>query len=369
MKIKIDRKVFAQGLAEVAPFAHAKTTVMVLKNAKITTKGEWMKIEANDTQSSMVKYIPMMECDTDGSFLIEIADINKFVQRTKGDTLDIDVEESTVRISHSKGKAEFQSQEAKEFPSFRMPDIETTEITVPTSLLTDAIAKGKGFVSTEALRPQMTAIYVYVKDGEFGYCATDTHKLIHGHQAYDLPDTTDVHWLVMPSVFNAILTVCKTAETAVIQITESNVQYNIGSFRIQTVQAKGAYPAFQRVIPQDWRMECAVDKADLLESLGRVALFCDSSECVRVDVSRMDMTLTVDNLDYGKKSTESIPHNGCDGEIRIGLNVAYFQAALGAFNQGEILLRMTEPSRPVVFAQRDNENVISLTMPMSIQNQ
>lgn len=369
MKIKIDRQTFAQALAEVAPFAPSKPVVMVLKNAKITTKDKWMKIEANDTQASMVKYIPMLECDMDGSFLIEIADINKFVQKTKGETLDIEVEEEVAYIRHSKGKAEFQAMKADEFPSFNMPTEESTKITVPTSLLADAIAKGKSFILSDNLKPQLSGIYVFVRNGEFGYCATDTRKLIHGHQTYDLPDATDVHWLVMPSVANAILTACKTAESATVDITENNVQYSIGSVRIQSVQAKGAFPAFHRVIPQDWRMECAVDKAELAESLNRLLLFCDASQCVKMDVSRMDMTLTVDNLDYGKKSVETICHGGCDGEITIGMSVPQFLICISVFNQGEILLRMSEPGQPIVFAQRDNEGFISLVMPMSLKNE
>lgn len=368
MKIIIDRKTFADALSEVAPFAPTKAPMPILKYARATTKDTRMKIEANDTQNAMVKYIKTEECDEDGTFLIDIAELNKFIQKTKGNTIELDVDGSTIKVTHSKGTAEFMTQDAKEFPEFKMPEKESTEITLPTSLLADAIAKGRGFVATDQIRPMMTAIYAYIKDGTFGYCATDTHKLIHGHQAYDLPDANDIHWLIMPSVFGALLTACKSADTAKIQITGTNVQYTIGSVRIQTVLAKGNYPNFQRVIPQDWNMECAVEKSDLVDALGRVSLFCDASECVKMNVSRMDMTLTVDNLDYGKKSNENIPHNGCDGEITIGVNGGYLLASIGVFNQGEILLRMTDASRPILIAQRDNESIVSMTMPMTLVN-
>lgn len=375
MKILIDRKVFAQALSEVAPFAPSKPTIAILKNAKITTKDTWMKIEANDSQNSMVKYIPMMECDQDGTFLIEIADINKFVAKVKGDTIELDIDGNTVRMKHSKGTAEFQTQNADEFPAFKMPDVESTEISLPTSLLADVIAKGKNFVATEVIRPVMTGIYAYVKNGLFGYCASDTHKLIHGHQpcAVEISSpnvtTDDIHWLIMPAVFSALLTACKGADTAKIQITESNVQYTIGGTRIQTVQAKGQYPNFERVIPQNWNMECAVDKADIVDALGRVAQFCDDSECVKFDINRMDMMLSVDNLDYMKSAKEDLTHGGCNGDIKIGVNVNHVLTSIGAFNQGEILMRMTDASRPIVFAQRENENVTTLSMPMTLVNE
>lgn len=369
MKIKIDRKTFADALAEVAPFAPSKPTVMILKFAKVTTKDTRMKIEANDTENSMVKYIKTEECDQDGSFLIDIAELNKFMQKVKGDTIELDVDGGTIRVKHSKGTAEFMTQDAKEFPEFKMPDKESTEISIPTSLLAGAIAKAKGFVATDTLRPIMTAIYAYVKDGTFGYCSTDTHKLVHGHQSCEIPNRgTDVHWLIMPPVFSALLTACKSSDTARIQITDTNVQYTIGNVRIQSVQAKGNYPNFQRVIPQTWNMECAVDKSELIEAIGRVSLFVDSSECVKINISRMDMTLTVDNVMYNKFANENITHNGCDGEITIGVNGNHLLSSIAVFNAGEILMRMTDASRPILFAQRDNENISSIVMPMTVVN-
>lgn len=369
MKIVIDRKTFADALAEVAPFAPSKPALLILKYAKVTTKDNRMKIEANDTENAMVKYIKTNECDQDGSFLIDIAELNKFMQKVKGDTIELDVDDGVIKVKHSKGTAVFVTQNSDEFPAFKMNVDESTEISLPTSLLAGAIAKAKGFVSTDAIKPIMTAIYAYIKDGAFGYCATDTHKLINGHQSCEIPNReTDVHWLIMPPVFSALLTACKSADTAKIQITDANVQYTIGNVRIQTVQAKGNYPNFQRVIPQTWNMECAVDKSELIEAIGRVSLFVDSTECVKMNISRMDMSLTVDNIMYNKSANENITHNGCDGEITIGVNGNHLLSSIAVFNAGEILMRMSDPARPILFAQRENDGIRVCTMPMTIVN-
>lgn len=366
MKIKVDKKTLAQALAEVAPFAPSKPTIMVLKNAKFTTKDSRMKIEANDSENSMVKYIHLNGCDCDGSFLMDVAELSKFTAKLPDGGLTIDINDGVFRLTHAKGSAEFTALSADEYPVSNMPEKETTEITIPASMLGEAISKAKGYVSTETLRPIMCAIYAYVKNGSFGYCATDTHKLIHGHQTYDLPDATDVHWLIMPTAFTPILNLCKTNDTVTVKITDTHASYRIGSNIIQTVLAKGNFPNFERVIPKDWTMECAVDKLSMIDALSRLSMFCDASECVKMNVSPMDMTLTVDNLDYGKKSTENIAHNGCNGDIAIGMNVGNIMECIRTFDNGDVLMRMTDPARPVVFAQADNEGVISMAMPMTI---
>lgn len=369
MKITVDRKTFADALSEVAPFAPTKAPIAILKYARVTTKDTRMKIEANDTQNAMVKYIKTEESDEDGTFLIDIAELNRFIQKVKGNTIEIDVDGTTVRVKHSKGSAEFATENADEFPTFRMPQDEAKELTILAEILSDAVQKGRNFVATEQIRPQLCAIYAYTEGNDFGYCATNTHKLINGVMPHNDPFPADLHFFIMPPVFPAIINACKGAETAKVHITDSHVQYTIGNTRIQTVQSKGNFPSFKRVIPQTWNMECAVDKSELMEALGRASLFCDVNECVKVDVTRMDMTISADNLDFGKSSCENVTHNGCDGEIKIGVNVSYMQDCASVLQNGDVLLRMTDPSRPILFMQRENPNLKVITMPLTLLNE
>lgn len=367
MKIQIDRKNFAKVLSEVTPFAPAKAAISVLKYAKFTTSGKVLTIEANDTQCAMVKEVQMNECDEDGSFLLELADLNKFIAKTKGDTVEIQIDNGTALVKHTKGTAEYPVFDAKDFPVFSMPKENLKELEIKPAILAEAINKAKGFVATDTIRPQMSAIYAYVGMGDkIGFCASDTHRLIHIWFNTELSDKDDFNWLIMPMAFNALINACKTAETVKIQISGKHVSYQLGDTLIQTVQANGAFPNFQRVIPSTWVMECAVDKFDLIDALGRVALFCDKTECVKISISRMDMTLQVNNMDYMKRSTESLVHGGCNGEIKIGVSVSNLLAALCVFDGGEILMKFTDESKPILFGKQGVDKLQVIAMPLQL---
>lgn len=368
MKILIDRKVFAQALSEVLPFAPSKAPVAILKNAKITTKGNRIKVEAHDTQTAITKYIDAIECDEESSFLINVADLNAFVSKIKGNTIEISVADNTLTLKHEKGKAEFQIDRAEDYPSMKKMD-DFTRVEIPSYMLLSAVSNGRGFVMSDTLRPQMCAIYAYLEDGDkFGYCATDTHKLIHEWFDLDGIELPVIHWLIMPTIFRAVINACKGIDVVEIQISDSQVSYRFGNTIIKTIQAKGNYPNFQRVIPQTWRMECVVEKQDLMDSLGRVALFCDASECVKFDINPMDMTLSVDNLDYMKKSVENLSHGGCNGNIVIGANVNHIQTSANVIPDGEILMRMDDASRPILFATKGNDKLQVITMPIKLNS-
>lgn len=369
MKLKIDRKMFAQALAEVAPFAPSKPVIAIQKNAKITTKDNWMKLECGSNEASVIKYVEMLECDSNGSFLVNISDFNKFIQKTKGDDIEIEIEDMNVKVKHSKGTSEFQGNDPKEFPTFRMPEKDAVETKVNAGVLADFVSKGRGFVMNNNTKPQMGAVYVYIREGRFGFCATDTTKMIHGSVNAD-GNVEDVNWLVMPAIFSSLVNICKANASleAQVKITDTHVSYRVGNIIIQSILAKQAYPDFRRLLKMPWTMECSVDKSDLVDSLNRTAMFCGEANCVKVNVSRFDMTLTADNFMEGKKSSETVVHNGCDGELVIGEDVNNMLLGASIFDNGDILIRMSEPDRPMIFAQKEKLDLIVLFMPKVLVN-
>lgn len=369
MKLTADLKTFAQAIAGITPFSPAKPAIQILKYAKVTTKGNNIKVEANDTCNAMIKYIPVLECDEDGQFLIDISDVNKFLSKVKGSTIEITADSTNVTIKHSKGEASFATEDATEYPSFKMDKEETDTLSVPAKVLCDFIKSGKGFCSTEQIRPQMTAIYAYVKNGVFGFCATDTHRLVADRTEVMFDPAIDAHWYIVPAVFAPLLKAFSPMDGDItVEVSEGHVSYKMRDTIIRTTQIKGKYPSFERVIPKTWNLECSCDRDEFLESVTRIAMFCDASNCIKLDISRMDMFLSVDNLSFMKKSTEFVTHNGCNGDITIGMSADNLQQCLSACNSGEVLIRMSDASHPVLFIQKDAPNRVILAMMMTLTN-
>lgn len=372
MKLKIDRKVFTQAIAEVALFIPRKPVMEIQKNAKFTTKGKYLKLEAGDSESSIIKYIEMVECDTDGSFLANATDLSRFVSKTKGDIIEVELEKTTVFVRHPKGAAEFQSEDAKEFPKFNMPDKDVTEVIVNSMVLSDFILKGRAFVSDNDTTPQLKAIYTYIKDGRFGFCATNGYKVCSGSVPSAMPEGKDeVHWLIMPAIFSSLINICRVngSSDVSVKITGTHVSYRIGNTIVQSVLALQKYPAFEKILGITYPNECSVDKADFMDSLTRIQMFCDESRCVKLKISRMDMMLNAYNLIDAKKSSEKVVHNGCDTELSIGENVDYLIQCLSVMKDGEVLIRMSEPNRPLMFTQRENPDLVALTMPLTLNGE
>lgn len=368
MKIRIGLKELAAALTEIAPIVSIKNTLLILSNVKITTKGNRVKFEGSNQQMSVRRYAEAIEIDEDGSFLVNCADLTSLIGKCRGEEIEIEVSDEIVSIKHSCGKAEFSTMNVAEYPELEVVDKDTIEITLPSSILADCIATARNFASTDEFRAVMKPIYAYVKDSEFGYCATDTCILATDRYAVESLGVNDTNWFIEPFSFGALLKACKYADNAVIKITPAQVSYRLGNTIIQTAQTQGRYPDFNRVIPKQWDKECVVDRLEFADSLKRVALFCEQSRLSSLSISTFDMTISANNLTSMKKSSETIQHDGCNGDINLGMNIDNLLRCVESCVSDKIELRMTDPSRPMLIYEIGKPYAVKLIMPMSIQH-
>lgn len=369
MKLRINRKTFDEALRLAQPFATRKTPIMALKYGKLTVKGNRAKLESNDGEGGIVKYMGLIEADEEGSFLVNVADMANFISRLKDEAVTIENEDAAVTVIHSKGKAIFGVESAEDYPSFILPQNDMTEIDVPSSVFNEYVNMGKKFISTETLRPMLTGIYFYAKEGKFGFCATDTHCLAHNETVSGLADDIDTHFLAMPNVYAAISAGCAQSDNVRISVTKGHVQYRFGDLIVQSTQAKGNYPDFNRVIPKDNPLYCIVVKNELADSLNRITLSCDASKCAKMSFTMFDMTLSVDNFEDAKKTVENVVHKECNGELKIGVNADMMLKLIKSLNSENIRMEMNDSFRPIVIKQDEMPNMTLLVMPMQLSNE
>lgn len=370
MRITIERKTFVELLEHVYPFASAKTHMAILKYGRVTTKDKAIKIESNDSQGGIVKYASLIESDADGQFLIPIADMLKFVSNLKCDSITLNVDNGKVDICHPKGIASFAAPDAIEFPAFESDGEEAVNINIPARYLIESVKYGKPFISDDTLRPQMAAIFFYATTTAIGFCASDTKALIHGEHEYSgVVDAGQIHFLVMPNVFSSILKCKKQDEMISISVTDAQVEYRFADTRILSRQARGKYPEFKRVIPSNdsSKVRCCVKKADVMDSLKRIISFVDNNaRLLKMEFDMLTMNLIVTNYDDAKKSIEQISHNGCTGELTIGVNAQLLEKCFQIFDDGALSIQMTDASHAIVFRQYSKPGIVCLTMPLSL---
>ena len=365
MQITISRNILAGALADLAPLANKKTTLVILNYVKFVTKGNKIRLQTSDGETSIRKYVEAESIDQDGDFLVDCADLNSFLGKVKGDTLQLTLDGNTLTVKHSKGKAQFQTLPVDDFPEPKQ-DSEATEVAVPASALANLISVASNFVSNDDFRPQMKPIRAIVKDGELTVCATDTRVLIK--DAVSLTDCPqEVAWYIEQSAFSSLLKTCKGQEVAIVRVSPTNASYRIGATTIFTQQTMGNFPDFKRVIPADHAIDVTFKKSEADEAVQRAMLFTEDSKLAKIAVSALAMNIEAENL---SKITKAVETFACasNNEITFGVNADKFMDCIKACASDEVKMELSDASRPIVFKDGNNPNRVILCMPMTLLN-
>ena len=156
MQITISRKVLADALNELAPLAGKNKALLVLNNVKFVIKGNKIRLQTSDVETTIRKYIEADSIDQDGSFLVDCASLTTFVNKVKGDNLTLTLDENTLTVKHAKGKATFQTLPPDDFPEVKQGE-EAVTISLMASDLLKLISVARSFVSYDDFRPMMKA--------------------------------------------------------------------------------------------------------------------------------------------------------------------------------------------------------------------
>lgn len=365
MQITISRNVLAEALAELSPLAGKNKVLLVFNNIKFVTKGNKIRLQTTDGETSIRKYVEADSIDQDGEFLVDCASLNAFVGKVKGNTLDLILDGSTLTVKHAKGKAEFQTLSAENFVEPKQ-DEETTEVTVPADTLAGFVSTAKNFVGVDDLRPQMKPIRAIVENGTFTTVATDTRKMFVDSVALD-GENPDVQWYIEPCVFSSLVKACKGQDTVTVKVSERNVSYRIGATTIFTLQTKGNFPAYKRVIPANHAIDIVCDKSDISEAVQRATLFTEQSNLIKVAVRSLAMDIQADNLSKLQKAVETLTCTS-NQEITFGANSQILLDCVNACGSDEVTMELNSPSHPIVFKDSVNPNRVVLCMPMNLVN-
>lgn len=365
MQITISRKVLAGALAELAPLAGKNKVLPVLNNIKFVTKGNKIRLQTTDGDTSIRKYIEAESIDQDGEFLVDCASLNAFVGKIKLDVLSLVVEENTLVVKHGDGKATFPISSTENFIE-PLQEEKDVEIVLNAKTLAAFVSIARNFVSTDDFRAVLKPIRAIIDNDTFYVCATDTRKMFTDSVMLEC-DNCDVQWFIDPSVFSALIKACKGQEKAIVKITDRNVSYRIGATTIYHQQIQGNYPNYKRVIPQSHSISVVCDKYELIDVLQRASLFLDVNNLIKISISSLSMDVQAENLGKLQKSMETLSCSS-NHDITFGASSQILLDCINACESDEITIELNDPSHPIVLKDNANPNRIALCMPMILIN-
>ena len=133
---------------------------------------------------------------------------------------------------------------------------------------------------------------------------------------------------------------------------------------------KGVYPNYNRVVPENNPFTMTVDTQSFLSALRRVSVFGDQGQNqVKLRITPNEVTVkAVDNA-YCTRAVESVPCDFDKEEMVIGFSAPYVMEIFSTISTGEVIVKLSDPSRPGVFCpseQGEHSDLLMILMPMNV---
>ena len=379
MKFIINSLLFSKQIQSLSGVLTNNNTVPIINCFHFHLDEGLLTIRATDLETTLVSKVEVETGTIDG--LTDIAVPSKLlidILKSLDDvplTFSVDDTNYSISITSGEGRYRLAGKNPETFPS--MPEShDTSSITLPGSLLANAIGKTAFAASNDEMRQQMSGILCEINTENITFVATDAHKLVR-YRRNDIKSDNPVSFILprkpVMMMKNIIASHKEELEVSV-EYNNTNAFFTFENFYIICRLVEGRYPNYDAAIPKDNPNRLTVDRNSFLNTLRRVGLFANqASHQVRLSIQEHELVVTAEDLEFSNDANEKLPCQYEGEPMEIGFNAKFLTEMVSNIDSEQILIEMSHPSRagiifPVLEGKETPEDILMLVMPVMLAN-
>jgi len=372
MRFIVSTSTLLKQLQAVNGASSSSTVLPILENFLFEIKDGSLTISATDLQTSMTTSLPV-ESKEDGKVAVPSKILLETLKTLPDQPVAFSVDAQTfaIEISAGDGKYKLSGENGEDFP--KIPTVENaSSVSMPASVLAEAINKTIFAVSNDDLRPAMTGVFCQLSPQNITFVATDAHKLVR-YRRNDTKSDAAASFILPKKALTLLKASLGSDDSAVsLEYNSTSAFFRFGNINLICRLIDERYPDYEAVIPQSNPNKLTLDRSQLLNSLRRVVIFANkTTHQVRLKINGSELNISSEDVDFSNEAHERL---GCqyEGEdMEIGFNAKFLIEMLGNLEGDEVTLEMSTPNRAGLLipqTNNDNENVLMLVMPVMLNN-
>jgi DNA polymerase III subunit beta len=367
MKFSLVQSELYRSLQLVAGVVPAKTTAHHLTSVRVeaTSDGK-LKLTGTDLDTFLVTNVHA-SVEEAGVAAIPARRFLEVVKELPADVVNIRSTTSGISLECGKGKFRLVGPDPEEFPV--VPEMNEDKVfPITGEVLNRLINQTVYAVSADFTRPEQTAVYVHVVNGELRFVATNGHRLAKAAHGKDYPSMPDI--LIPPNALSLLQRLLAEAQESVsVSTTKKYCLFNLGSSRVYTRLLDGSFPPYEQAIPSNCDKRLVVSRETLIATLRRILVFSESAtKMIKLALDKDTVILSAQTHDIGQ--AEEPFTASFEGEpFEIGFNGQYLLELLRTMTSEELEMSFREASTAGVFKPLSEDfgiNLLCLVMPLRL---
>ncbi|HEX9651531.1 MAG TPA: DNA polymerase III subunit beta [Cyclobacteriaceae bacterium] len=372
MKFIVSSSALLKQLSGINGVITTNPVVPILENFLFEINDSKLTITASDLQTSMITELEI-ESKESGSIAVPAKILMDTLKNLPEQPVNFSIDEQTysVEISSDNGRYKLSGENATDFP--KVPSVsDDFSVEMSSGVLAKAVASTIFATSNDELRPAMTGVYVNLSDSNTTFVATDGHRLIRYRRA-DVKSENGSAIIIPRKALNLLKTTLPVDEVPVnIEFNMANAFFRFGNIKMICRLIDERFPDYENVIPKDNKNKMVIDRAELLSSMRRIAIYANkTTHQVRLKITGSELQISAEDLDFSNEANErlSCEHDGED--IEIGFNARFLIEMLSNGDAKEVEFQFSAPNKAGLIVPRekeDNEDILMLVMPVMLNN-
>lgn len=375
MKFNVSSKTLYSYVSAVSKVINSKNALTILNNFLFELNDNTLTITASDLENTLVAHLEVMDAEGEGKFCVDARRMVDLLKEMpdQGISFDINDDNLAVEIVYPSGNYSFIAINGNEYPSNESVDESTDiiEFTCPTEQIIKGIDNTLFAVGNDDLRPQMMGILWDIKPDAITFVATDTRKLVKYRNAMSAPGVEGSCILpIKPAT--VIKNVFAKEDEVKVTLEPKSATFESPSYKFNCRFIKGSFPDYNRVIPVKNPYVITVDRQSFLNAVRRVGVFVDQGHgLVKFKIEKDQLTMKATDNNFCTSAREVVPCDFTGTEMIIGFSAPYLIEIFNTISTTDILIKLSDPSRPGVFVpseNSENSELLMLLMPMTVSD-
>ncbi|MBP5366460.1 MAG: DNA polymerase III subunit beta [Bacteroidales bacterium] len=369
MKFKVSSGELLNRLQAQNRTIDSKSPIPILENFLFELNDGKLTITASDSETTIVSELEVSDSDGNGRIAIAGTRLTDYLKRLPEQPVTFSINDLEVEISTMSGKNTQMGFNADEYPVNPRLEPDANNFSLDAEILLAGIGKTAFAAGNDDLRPIMNGIYFDIEDNMLTFVATDSHKLAQFNRS-ELSIGFTNSFVLGKKPANIIKNIfAKNDGPISITFDSKYIVFTSTTFTLYCRRIQGTYPAYKSVIPNSNPFCVTVNRNDLVNAIGRAALFTDGTGLIKFDIQPNIIHIVAQDLNFQCGSEETIACQYDSTPMSIGFKATILNDLLSNFDSTDIQIKLSDPTRAGIFTpatQKENENVLMLVMPMKI---
>lgn len=365
MKFTCTQENINRALLAVSHVASKNVTLPILNNILIRAEANEIKLSATNLEIGITTSV-RGKVDTTGVYTVPAKLLNDYISVLPEGNISFELTDHGLVVVSERSRTLIKGAPAEDFPV--IPAFEAKQsITCSGVLLRQALSQVMFAAATDEMRPEISGVYLVVRESVVTLAATDSYRL--AEKKFACTNTTKAEMSVivpLNTLGELVRVVGETDQEVEISFAESQIQCVYDDVTLISRLVEGNYPDYQQIIPTTIDHQVTLVVTELVNMIKAASLFCKpgiNDVTLTLAGDGKQLTVSAANSQSGENtSTVSVQTTG--GEIAIVFNYRYLLDGLSALDAESAQIGLTNSTSPGLLQPVGDENYRYIIMPI-----